>query len=190
MSISIPAEPAGQLERPRHTACRPLDLCQLSSFQRILLTTDGTVTDILQAQYWEGIRIVKLQQERMRADGVDATLDPGSEEIILRKVLLRGKVTERNYLYAESILVPSHLSPAMLRILERTDKPIGQLMIEMRMETFREILSCRLEPAWEAGQYFQLDTCAHMIARTYRIFAAGRPLMSITEKFPAHAFRD
>ena len=40
-----------------------VDPRQLSSFQRILLTTDGTVTEILEAYLWEAIQIVKLYQD-------------------------------------------------------------------------------------------------------------------------------
>ena len=48
----------------RH-AINPLTL---SAFQRILLTTDGTVTEILEAFSGESIRVVKLFQEVAQLD--------------------------------------------------------------------------------------------------------------------------
>jgi chorismate-pyruvate lyase len=167
-----------------------LDPRQLSPFQRILLTTDGTVTEILEAQYSEAIRIVKLFQGAKIADKGIPYLELPPGEVSVRKVLLRGKVTHRNYIYAESILVPTRLDPSMQAALRQTEKPIGQLMLEMRMESFREILSCRLEPAPEIGEYFDIAADARVISRTYRIFAGGKPIMLITEKFPESAFKD
>lgn len=168
-----------------------LDPNRLSAFQRILLTTDGTVTEILEAQFWEAIRIVKLDQGPMHMAKTIPYLDtPADAQVLFRKVLLQGSVTRKNYLYAESITVPDRLDPQIRDGLLTTQKPIGRLMLEARTETFREILSCKLEPMGDIAEHYDLPTDAQLISRTYRIFAGGQAIMLITEKFPESYFRD
>lgn len=169
----------------------PLNLRSLSSFQRILLTTDGTVTEILEAQFWEPIGIHKLFQEIGETDSDITYLNLGSgTKVLIRKVLLRGKVTQKNYIYAESVTAIEHLDEHLQHGLVNTQKPLGQLMIENRLETFRQILVCRPEPAEDLAQYFGIETNDTMISRIYRVFANRKPIMLITEKFPEKYFQD
>jgi len=168
-----------------------VDPRQLSSFQRILLTTDGTVTEILEAYLWEAIQIVKLYQDAIETDASVPYLDIGQHSpALIRKVILRGKCSHKNYIYAESIVARDRLDERIQRGLTETQKPVGQLMLEARLETYREILTCRLEPAAEVGEYFDIAPGANLISRTYRVFANRQPFMLITEKFPETAFRD
>jgi chorismate-pyruvate lyase len=168
-----------------------LDPRSLSSFQRILLTTDGTVTEILEAQFWEVIQIHKLFQEIGETDSDIEYLNVRSgTKVLIRKVLLRGKMTQKNYIYAESITVIEHLDENLQHGLLSTQKPLGQLMIESRLETFRQILVCRPEPAEDLAQYFGIQTDDTMISRIYRVFANRKPIMLITEKFPEKYFQD
>ncbi len=168
-----------------------LDLEELSSFQRILLTTDGTVTEILEAQFREQIDLIKLFQEKRISDVDIPYLDIRSgTEILVRKILLQGSESKINYIYAESILVPERLDDFLQEELITTDKPLGRLMIEDKTETFREILSCKNENAEELGEYFDQVENSTLISRAYRIFANKKPIILITEKFPETAFRD
>jgi chorismate-pyruvate lyase len=63
-------------------------------------------------------------------------------------------------------------------------KPIGLLILENRLETFREILGCAREPAGAIGRHFQIAADDYLISRRYRVIAHGQPIMLITEKFP------
>ncbi len=168
-----------------------IDPRQLSPFQRILLTTDGTVTEIIEAFYGEVVGIIKLSQEEITtSQDVHFLQLPKNSEVLLRKVLLRGKVSRKNYIYAESMTVEQSLPQALQEGLLNTDKPLGRLMLENRLETFREILTVRRRPLGELGGYFELPADAPMISRTYRVWAARKPIMLITESFPEAAFRD
>ena len=163
----------------------------LSSFQRILLTTDGTVTEILEAHLWEAMRIVKLYQDCIETDASIPYLDIGPHApVLVRKIILRGESSERNYIYAESIVALDRLDDRIRQGLIETQKPVGQLMLEARLETFREILSCCYEPAEEIGESLGVSPDARLISRTYRVFANRQPFMLITEKFPETAFTD
>ena len=167
-----------------------LNLENLSPFQRILLTTDGTVTEILEAQFWEPIDLIKLHQEERVSDVDIPYLEIRSgTEVLVRKILLQGADSKDNYIYAESILVPEQLDASLQKGLISTDKPLGRLMIEAKTETFREILSCKKEKAEELGEHFDQKFDSTLISRTYRIFADQNPIILITEKFPETAFR-
>jgi len=167
------------------------EMSSLSRFQRILLGTDGTVTHMLEAYAGEPIEVVKLFQEYDTAGEADAPLELGDGEakVLRRRVLLRGRETRTNLLYAEVAVASERVDPAFLDGLVSTDKPIGTLLTESRTETFREILTAGQEQAGPCGPPFGIDVSAAVIFRTYRILAHDRPIILITEKFPAGFFR-
>ena len=159
---------------------------QLSPSQQVLVKTNGTVTHILEAYVGETIRIVKLSQGYVRWDGADGRLDlePG-HPVLQRTVLLQGTDTGRNYLYADSIMIPDRLDQHVVDGLLNSDTPVGTLLVESRVETFREILTVGTEPADSCCPYFGIAPDDEMICRTYQVLASKRPIMLITEKFPA-----
>ena len=162
----------------------------LTPLQRMLLGTDGTLTHILEAYADEPIGVVKLLQEYDTSKQADARLElPEDAKVLRRRVLLRGRRTNQNLLYAEVVVVPERLNPVVLEGLLGTDKPIGTLRAETRAETFREILRMDREPAGPCSTHFGIDPAAPVIVRTYRIVAHEQPIMLITEKFPADFFR-
>ena len=168
-----------------------LDPRELSSFQRILLTTDGTITEILEAQIWESIQVVKLYQDIVELDIAVPYLNVESgTQALIRKVMLRGKLSHKNYVYAESIIIPERLDDKLKDGLLKFQKTIGLLILEDRLETFREILSCKMEPAEEVAKHFDIEPDSNLISRTYRIFANRLPIMLITEKFPETSFKN
>lgn len=162
----------------------------LTPFQQILLGTDGTVTYILEAYAGEPIEVVKLSQLSDRSNAGDAHLAVGDDEKVLRRrVLLRGGRSKHNLLYAEAVVVVERVEGPFLDGLLETDKPIGTLLAESRMETFREILAVGREPAAASAPHFGIDPAAELVVRTYRILASRRPIILITEKFPTTFFR-
>ncbi len=162
---------------------------KLSPFQRILLTADGTVTEILEAYLFEPIRIVKLPEEIAvtKQDIPDLNLTAGNE-VIDRKILLQGKISRKNFIYAESIIVPERLEPKFRDQLLNSKIPIGKLWLEHRSETFKEIVESSEEPAEKLSDYFQIQKEDKMLSRTYRVFSDRQPIVMITEKFPASYF--
>lgn len=169
-------------ESLKHSPINPKDL---TPFQRILLTTDGTVTEILEAYLWEQMKVVKLFQDNLfLKDGIPSLEVGKGTQILLRKILLCGRLSQRNYIYAESIILPDRLNERMREGLLQSNKPIGLLILEERLETFREILDCGKEQAQDLSDYFGIKKDEFLIFRTYRIFANGLPIMLVTEKFP------
>ena len=107
-----------------------IDDPSLSEFQKILLTTDGTVTQLLEIHTGEKIRVVKLEHAVVEG-GPHWLQVPPSEPVLSRRILLRGQT--RAWLYADSWLVLSRLPAGMQETLLHTDTPIGQLWRAARM---------------------------------------------------------
>lgn len=167
------------------------DIAGLRPLQRVLLTTDGTVTNVLEALSGEPVALVKLSQsyDLSPADDPDLCTADG-ESLIRRRILLRGRSSGRSYVYAESVVMVNRLHPALCHDLVETDNPIGKLLVQSRVETFREFVSWGFEPAGDIAVHFGLGEDDQLISRTYRVFSERAPIMVITEKFPASAFQE
>ena len=162
---------------------------ELSTFQRILLTTDGTLTHILEAYLYEPIQVVKLSEQltTLTQDLKSMNLSKGTE-VIARKILLRGRISRRNFLYAESILVPERLEKKFRDELLKTNTPIGKIWFEHKVETFKEIIDSGQENTNLLSNYFGVETGTDFFFRTYCVYSNSKPTMMITEKFPASFF--
>ena len=167
----------------------PLTLSELSTFQRIILITDGTLTDILEIYLLEKISICKLSEEIINlVETVPALNLKEGVNVIKRKIFLQGKISQKNWIYAESIIVPERLDVLFQEQLLNSEKPIGKLWLEYRVETFKEIIDLSQEPAGDLSEYFQINQDEKLFSRTYRVFSQGQPIMMITEKFPESYF--
>jgi chorismate-pyruvate lyase len=161
----------------------------LSTLQRVLLMTDGTVTDVVEAYANERIHVMKLSQSFGTVDSErpELELDP-TERILRRRILLQGASTGTNYIYADSVVTPDHLHPDVVDGLLVTDTPLGRLLARHRVETFREIVALGFEPAGTCAGFFEIDPTTKLVFRTYRIIVNQRPVVRITEKFPVTHF--
>lgn len=160
----------------------------LSIFQRVLLATDGTVTDLIGIYTGEPIRVKKLEQLTRREMPAAQLQCQGPTRLLIRRILLSG--VRRNYLYAESVFVLERFSESIQRQLLETDKPIGLMWKEERLETYREIIDQHLEAGSDIAGHFELPGAAEFVSRSYLIFHGGKPLGAITEKWPLSYFRD
>jgi chorismate-pyruvate lyase len=158
----------------------------LSLFQKILLTTDGTVTHLLRLYTGETIKVNKIEQEIVLSDAPEAFLCAPGTPVLKRNILLRGT---KNYLYAESVLVFERLSRSIQCKLLETDQPIGLLWKEEKLETNREIIECKTESGETLAHYFNIEPQTLMLSRTYLIYHQQNVLGSITEKFPVTFFK-
>lgn len=157
----------------------------LDPLLRVLLVTDGTVTAILEAAFLESIRVVKLTQEIVKATTTShALLNPSAgEAIVERRVLLRGVASGRNYVYAESLIAVGRMRPAFGSLLFDSNTPLGQLWLDQKLETYKEIIGMHGAAGGSAAQYFESDGSGILI-RKYRIYSSGIPVMIISEHFP------
>jgi chorismate-pyruvate lyase len=170
-------------------AKKMLDQAGFSLFQRILLTTDGATTKLLEIYAEEPIQVVKMYQRITVLDKPLISMHlHESHSVLERKVLLQGKKSLTNFLYAESTIALDRVSKYMRDGLLEREFPIGQLLLEERLETFRDILSYGREFIGPLANYFQVDEHEFMLSKTYQIFTEAQPIMQITEKFPESYF--
>lgn len=179
--------PNWEIESRDHEA---VPLSALPPFLRTLLVTDGTVTKSLEAFYWEPIEVVTLSQAIVRAEHDVDWLDVAAgEEVIGRRVMLRGRTSGTRYTRAHS-LIRHHLIPELLRTqLIAGSLGIGELIRDCGLETYRELLEIgagsEVPGPAEAGGESLAESLVH---RTYRIVIGGQPAILVTEYFPRAVF--
>lgn len=178
-------------EVPLSIVERAVQPLKRTPLQRILLVTDGTVTEILEAYTGESMRLIKLREEVIEtASPIPGLHVDTGEQVLDREILLQGKMSLTNYIYAQTYIALDRLDESLRNGLLKSRKPIGFLIQEQRMETYREILGCGRELAGSIAHFFGVDPTDGMIWRTYRVFYQGAPIMQISEKFPESHFPD
>jgi chorismate-pyruvate lyase len=163
-----------------------IDDYALSLFQKVLLATDGTVTDLVALHAGEPIRVKKLEQSIREAIAPNVLRCDGPTTLLSRQILLSG--ANRHYLYADSLFVFERFSKSTQEQLLHTELPIGLLWKEERLETHREIIEQKIEQCAEIASHFSLPETALFVSRTYLVHHAGKPLGAIMEKWPLSYF--
>lgn len=160
---------------------RPLPLTDLPPFLRALLVTDGTVTKILEAYFWEPVAVDTLEQRFEDAGApVPWIAVAEGDSCLVRDARLRGVHTGRAFAEAFS-LIRTELIPADFRrrLIDR-EIGIGALIRDSGLESYREVLDVGLERSTDG---------AKSVFRTYRIIIDGHPVILITECFPLALYR-
>jgi chorismate-pyruvate lyase len=163
------------------------DLGNLSSAQKILLTTDGSVTTILDVLkgYAE---IETLIQEFILADkdmADDLGISP-DEDVNYRVVIIK---TSEPLIHATSFIPIKRLDKEFKEDLIQADIPIGRILKKHKIESRREIKSVEVNKASpELVNIFHTDS--PMLTRTYNIIHKGEVLIRIKETFPYSLFRE
>ena len=164
-----------------------ISLDQLTPFQRALLVTDGTVTQLIEAYILAPLEVIQLSQQKQVLSTNHLWLDTHQgNTVVARKVIIQGKRPESPvfYTYAESLIVHNRLPKIIQKGLEVGEEGLGQLLRRSGLETRRDLL-------WYGLEYTSSlpDTIKHMegkpfLSRTYRVIAQGKPIMLINERFP------
>ena len=172
-----------QSARPRHL--RPVDFHTLTPLQRSLLVIDGTVTKLLEAYMLEPIDVVVLRQEMQSLQSNHPWLDcPAGTPVVAREVILRGRESGNDYIYAVSLLVWNRLPEQLVSRLETEPGGIGRALLASDLENRREVLWYGSEQADASLAALFPGTGGQFLSRSYRIIAHGHPVMLISEKFP------
>lgn len=169
---------------------RNFELSALSPFQRVLLTTNGTITHILEAYANEEIRLVKLYEKPLPADSeMVPERFAGCKNLVERKILLQGSRTGKNYVYAESILALDNLEDHIRHQLITTQTPIGKVWVDQKVELFKENIRMGWECTGHLSNYFDVDSDRCLLSRTYYVYSGRKCTMQIVEKFPESFFQ-
>ena len=160
------------------------DIDDLEPAMRILLTSDGTVTDMLQGLCRERIMARKLTQNVQPAPCQIDPLDLASGGSLMRRsVVLQGFETGTNYIYADSSIAIDRLDVGFREALLNSDTPIGRLWRDRRLEVFKEITGISRVRSDRASKHFGTSSQESVLVRTCRVFVSGVPAMLITEYF-------
>lgn len=159
-----------------------LKLKDLPPLLRTLLVTDGTVTKVLEAYFWEPVEVKALHLN------VTSTVQPipwlsldAAEEVLVRRVALRGIHSHRAYAEALSVVTLEEFDPPMREALVCGRVGIGVLLRESNLETYREIVAVDAER--------DAQTQDLHIHRTYRITRGSKPVILIRESFPWNLYQ-
>ena len=159
-----------------------------SNTQKILMTTDGSITAILDVLYGK-ITLSTLDQHFEDADKDHAKLvnvDEG-EEINYREVIMHRD--GKPLIYVISHIPLSRCTKDVCADLIRADIPIGRILKNYHIESRREIKNIWIEkPNETLKELFGTDE--DMLARDYVIINQDRILMWIKEVFPISYFTE
>ena len=188
---SMPAEfdPLGELlvaQESRPENIRPLNLRTLSPYHRALLVIDGTVTKFLEAFTMEPIEVELLRQEEVVTESAHRWLDADAgSRLMVREVLISSKRDRTVLAHAASLVAKERIDADLEDRLETTPGGLGRVLLGSQIETRREVLWYGRERATGIPADLELRIGSDFITRTYRIIHDSRPLMMITERFPA-----
>lgn len=158
-----------------------LALSQLPPFLRALLATDGTVTKILEAYFWEPLSVDTLEQRlETAADPVPWLEIERGDRCMLRDAQLRGTESGRCFAEAFSVIRIEFIPADFRQRLIDREIGIGVLIRDSGLESYREVLDIGLD---------RLADDQVAVFRTYRIIIARRPVILITEYFPLALYR-
>jgi chorismate-pyruvate lyase len=162
----------------------------LSPIQKILLTTDGSITRILKALRGEEIKVETEKQEVIKAD---------RKIVRLLKINEGDKVNYRAVNLKDSNGVLIHaISYAPLRRLKkefredimRRDVPIGRILAKLKIEERREIRNFgSMKADKKLSRLFGIPINALLLKRNYNIIHRNKILLNITEVFPYEFFK-
>ena len=160
---------------------------KLSSAQKILLTTDGSVTAILDVLSGH-VNIKTLVQKFIPASKEMAeNLDIAEGETVNYRVVVIG--TNEPLIYAVSLVPLKRLNKEIREDLIRADIPIGRILKAHNIESRREIKSVFVEEASdELSEIFGTDY--PMLSRTYLIIHGDEVLIWLKETFPYSLFQE
>lgn len=174
---------------------------RLGPFARMLVTSDGTVTTLLEELAGETIRLADLQHGGPAPAGALAALTDGigCGPVLNRCTLLVGAVSGTTLVRARSVLAAEALPWPVHQDLTTTAEPIGRVLRRRRVETFRELLFSRalfageepdpLDGAADAAPPRGPDQAVTGALRIYRVFIGGRPAMVVGEVFTTACLR-
>jgi chorismate-pyruvate lyase len=167
-----------------------LNLDGVSALERVMLACDGTFTFQLEAFVQEEIEVEILSYERAPIDGEAARImmTPVHQTVFERKVLLKGARTGEAFVFAHSYVDAERLPVSLQGDLSASPAGIGRLFVDYKLSIYRDLVGYFFEDGAAYARYFPKRCDLQFLARVYRVFFEGRPVMIITEKMPRDLF--
>jgi len=163
----------------------------LSSVQKILLTTDGSVTRTLEVLTGKPVVVATVVRTLIDADddlAKDLKIKSG-EVVNYRVVYLKNPNSDKALVFARSWTPIRGLNESIRRDLTSSDIPIGKIIISHKLETRREIESIdAIKADGQLAEAFKIRVGDSMLSRHYRVIHNERILIRIEETFPVSSF--
>ncbi len=162
---------------------------------RLLLVTDGTVTELLEAMLNEPITLGYKDQ---LVDNIEQNIFSTTQWVnewqnnrknkdtpyLQRVITLRGTKTDIDWLYAESVIAHESLSTVMQAMLIDDKVSIGNMLNTQTADNHRRIVDCGIASNSTAAKRLKLDLHYAFVYRVYHIMVACEAIMAISEWFP------
>lgn len=173
----------GNFEKPADL--QEVNLRALTPFQRALLVIDGTVTKFIEAYSMEQVEVrLQEQYEKHLTEWHQFLEAPKATKVLVRSVSLRGRFSHKVYAHGISLIVPDRLPPADKKEFESGKESIGRILLNSRIEQYRELLWYGRETIKQPPAGMKDMAAGDFLSRTYRITSGQRPVILINEKFP------
>ena len=173
----------------RSSTGRVFSVEALPSFLRALLVTDGTVTKILEAWFWEPVGVKLIQQSTVSLskpiEGLEVEV---GEKVLQREVCLIGKSSGQRYACAYSVLALSQLPASLRDAMLAGGLGIGELLSVEGVETYREIIALDYFPQSAPDERLLTSFDDDLVSRSYRIRVGGSPTILVREYFPINTY--
>ena len=158
----------------------------LSPLNRMLLVTDGTVTDAVEAYTLERCAVMKLEQRMHRLDRSLAVLELRSGAAVLeRTIAMRGAESGKVRFLAHTVFALSRMGKRFLSDLDQTDLPLGDVLRRHAPSARREILGAGLVRRRPRGPLRRwMDEAPVWLVRSYRLHVRGAAIALVNEYLP------
>ncbi|AGA90466.1 4-hydroxybenzoate synthetase (chorismate lyase) [Thioflavicoccus mobilis 8321] len=167
-------------------------LASLPQFLRALLVTDGTVTKILEAYFWEPVGVTTQRQESVVAEQAIPWIQVrAGDSVLVREAALRGSDSGVLYATALSVIRIERIPDGFRQRLIDRQLGIGVLIRDSGLESYREVMEVDVSTAGGARRPLTPDALGpdDILSRTYRIIIGQEPVILITEGFPVASYR-
>ncbi|MHA1785647.1 MAG: chorismate pyruvate-lyase family protein [Candidatus Helarchaeota archaeon] len=176
----------------------PLREEELSPLHRILLHTNGTVTEVL--RQWTNANIIivkpllntcflydKLNKHKLFFECKKANGKVVPESSMLREVILRNASNKHNLVYAFTLVYNKNINRRVKYKLDHTDYGIGMIIEQERLETYRQIEEFKKISVEEFPFFKKIFPKAnqYILHRAYNIFHNKKLWFTINEYFPS-----
>ena len=161
---------------------------KLSNTQKILLTTDGSITAILDVLYNKiTLKTINQHVEKANKEVSNHFNIDESEEVNNRTIIMHKD--DKPLIFAKSYIPLSRINKEIKDSLMTEDIPIGRILKNYKLETRREIGDIEViksEP--ELEEIYKRDD--DFLSRNYDIIHNNEKIMWIQEMFPISYFRE
>ncbi|MFQ6051237.1 MAG: chorismate lyase [Candidatus Hydrothermarchaeota archaeon] len=156
---------------------------KLTPVERIILTTDGSITTILESLSGEKVNVRTVLQRVIKSDkeiSNSLSIREGSD-VNERIVILESKYP---LVYAKSYTPLSILEPWFMDNIMKEDIPIGRIIRKLKMEIRRDLERIFMTNAnRNISKLLETQENERLISRSYLIFYKKKKLLHITEVF-------